>query len=97
MKIEVNLGQNQEYQWGHTKFETWRSPVGTCACMSLQKAWHLKPSGPDQISKEESIATADGLTILRAIFSTYTEFLCWASSQKLQMGIITIIMVNPTE
>lgn len=56
-----------------------------------------KTSGPDELSKEESITTAEHPTILRATFPTYTEFLHWASSQKLQMGIITIIMVNPTE
>ena len=36
-RVKINLEQNQEFQCGRGKFETWRCLVGTCAYMSLTK------------------------------------------------------------
>lgn len=51
IRIEINLGQSQQFQCGHVRFETCRFLVGTCVCMSLPDL-ASKASGLDEVSKK---------------------------------------------
>lgn len=94
--IEISLEQNQECQSRHVKCETWRCLVGTCIhCITKELA--SEATGLDELSKEESIARAEGPAILWAIFLAYILNPFAGSGHKLQVGSTTIITVNPLE